>query len=39
MIDLGTSNNNKINWAFNDKKEFIAIVEIIYIQELKEERC
>jgi len=30
MIDLGTGNNNKINWALNDKKEFIAIVETVY---------
>ncbi|CAD8051946.1 unnamed protein product [Paramecium sonneborni] len=30
MIDLGTGNNNKINWAMNDKQEFIDIVEIIY---------
>jgi len=26
----GTGNNNKINWAFNDKQEFIDIVEVIY---------
>eukprot|EP00798_Chlamydomonas_sp_ICE-L_P028257 gene28257-31362_t len=30
MIDLGTGNNNKINWAMNNKQEFIDIVEIIY---------
>lgn len=30
MIDLGTGNNNKINWAMNDKQEFIDIVEVIY---------
>lgn len=30
MIDLGTGNNNKINWAFNDKQEFIDIVETVY---------
>lgn len=30
MIDLGTGNNNKINWSMNDKQEFIDIVEIIY---------
>mmetsp|Transcript_27763 Transcript_27763/g.70775 ORF Transcript_27763/g.70775 Transcript_27763/m.70775 type:complete len:143 (-) Transcript_27763:295-723(-) len=30
MIDLGTGNNNKINWAMNDKQEFIDIVETIY---------
>ncbi|KAG1675989.1 hypothetical protein FOA52_014233 [Chlamydomonas sp. UWO 241] len=30
MIDLGTGNNNKINWAMQDKQEFIDIVETIY---------
>ncbi|KAL8103064.1 hypothetical protein AgCh_027556 [Apium graveolens] len=30
MIDLGTGNNNKINWAMEDKQEFIDIVEIVY---------
>ena len=30
MIDLGTGNNNKINWAFNDKQEFIDIVETVF---------
>jgi hypothetical protein len=30
MIDLGTGNNNKINWAMTDKQEFIDIVETIY---------
>jgi DIM1 family U5 snRNP protein len=30
LIDLGTGNNNKMNWALNDKEEFIAIVETIY---------
>ena len=30
MVDLGTGNNNKINWAMTDKQEFIDIVEIIY---------
>jgi len=30
MIDLGTGNNNKINWAMNNKQEFIDIAEIIY---------
>lgn len=29
-IDLGTGNNNKINWALNDKQEFIDIVETLY---------
>ena len=30
MIDLGTGNNNKINWAMSDKQEFIDIVETVY---------
>lgn len=30
MIDLGTGNNNKVNWAMSDKQEFIDIVETIY---------
>eukprot|EP00004_Rigifila_ramosa_P007987 TRINITY_DN19177_c0_g1_i1.p1 TRINITY_DN19177_c0_g1~~TRINITY_DN19177_c0_g1_i1.p1 ORF type:complete len:156 (+),score=37.79 TRINITY_DN19177_c0_g1_i1:40-468(+) len=30
MIDLGTGNNNKINWAMNSKQDFIDIVETIY---------
>ncbi|KAK9842120.1 hypothetical protein WJX84_012157 [Apatococcus fuscideae] len=30
MIDLGTGNNNKINWAMNNKQEFIDIVETVY---------
>lgn len=30
MIDLGTGNNNKINWAMSDKNEFIDIVEVVY---------
>ncbi|PWA34123.1 mRNA splicing factor, thioredoxin-like U5 snRNP [Artemisia annua] len=29
MIDLGTSNNNKINWVMKDKQEFINIVETV----------
>lgn len=29
MIDLGTGNNNKINWPMTDKQEFIDIVEVI----------
>ncbi|KAL6056337.1 Thioredoxin-like 4A [Balamuthia mandrillaris] len=31
MIDLGTGNNNKINWALNDKQEMIDIVETVYL--------
>ncbi|KAG7530772.1 hypothetical protein FFLO_04814 [Filobasidium floriforme] len=30
MIDLGTGNNNKINWAISDKQEMIDIVETVY---------
>eukprot|EP00882_Tetradesmus_deserticola_P007109 GHRQ01007484.1.p1 GENE.GHRQ01007484.1~~GHRQ01007484.1.p1 ORF type:complete len:143 (+),score=75.60 GHRQ01007484.1:130-558(+) len=30
MVDLGTGNNNKINWAMNDKQEFVDIVETVY---------
>ena len=31
MIDLGTGNNNKINWVINSKQELIDIIETIYI--------
>eukprot|EP01016_Furgasonia_blochmanni_P001802 TRINITY_DN10717_c0_g1_i1.p1 TRINITY_DN10717_c0_g1~~TRINITY_DN10717_c0_g1_i1.p1 ORF type:complete len:143 (+),score=34.46 TRINITY_DN10717_c0_g1_i1:98-526(+) len=30
MIDLGTGNNNKINWPMTDKQDFIDIVETVY---------
>lgn len=30
MIDLGTGNNNKINWPMEDKQEMIDIVETVY---------
>ena len=30
MIDLGTGNNNKINWALNDNQEMIDIIEVIF---------
>lgn len=30
MIDLGTGNNNKINWPMTDKQEFIDIIETVY---------
>ncbi|XP_015269849.1 PREDICTED: thioredoxin-like protein 4A isoform X2 [Gekko japonicus] len=30
MIDLGTGNNNKINWAMEDKQEMIDIIETLY---------
>jgi DIM1 family U5 snRNP protein len=28
MIDLGTGNNNKINWAMDDKQEMIDVIEV-----------
>ena len=28
MVDLGTGNNNKINWALADKQEMIDIIEV-----------
>ena len=30
MIDLGTGNNNKINWALTNKQEWIDIIETVY---------
>jgi U5 snRNP protein, DIM1 family len=30
MIDLGTGNNNKINWALEDKQEMIDVIEEVY---------
>ncbi|KAJ3138455.1 Thioredoxin-like 4A [Physocladia obscura] len=30
MVDLGTGNNNKINWAMEDKQEMIDIVETVF---------
>ena len=30
MLDFGTGNNNKINWALEDKQEMIDIVEVVY---------
>ena len=30
MIDLGTGNNNKINWALNSTQEFIDITECVF---------
>ena len=29
MIDLGTGNNNKINWPMNDEQELIDILEVV----------
>lgn len=30
LIDLGTGDNNKINWAIRDKQELIDIIEVVY---------
>lgn len=30
MIDLGTGNNNKINWAIEDKQELLDILEVVW---------
>merc|ERR1712146_155394 len=30
MIDLGTGNNNKIDWILQDKNELIDIIEVVY---------
>ena len=30
MIDLGTGNNNKINWPLTSKQEMIDIIETVY---------
>lgn len=30
MVDLGTGNNNKINWAIENKQELIDIIEVVY---------
>jgi len=30
MIDLGTGNNNKINWPLNNKQEIIDLIETVY---------
>jgi len=30
MIDLGTGNNNKINWVMRDRQEMIDIIEVVY---------
>lgn len=30
QIDLGTGNNNKINWYLNDKQELIDLIEVVY---------
>ena len=30
MIDLGTGDNNKINWSLTNKQEFIDLIETVY---------
>lgn len=30
MVDAGTGNNNKINWAMTEKQEMIDIIETVY---------
>jgi DIM1 family U5 snRNP protein len=35
LIDLGTGDNNKINWAIRDKQELIDIIEVVYRGALK----
>lgn len=30
LVDLGTGNNNKINWALEDEDELIDIIEAVY---------
>ncbi|KAG2182066.1 hypothetical protein INT43_006993 [Umbelopsis isabellina] len=30
MIDLGTGNNNKINWSIDDEQELIIIINAVY---------
>lgn len=30
MVDLGTGNNNKINWVLDEKQELIDIIETVY---------
>jgi DIM1 family U5 snRNP protein len=30
MVDLGTGDNNKINWVMNDRQEMIDIIETVY---------
>ena len=30
MIDLGTGNNNKINWALTNTQELIDLIETVY---------
>jgi DIM1 family U5 snRNP protein len=30
QVDLGTGNNNKINWALDSKQELLDILEVVY---------
>ena len=30
QVDLGTGNNNKINWALGSKQELLDILEVVY---------
>ncbi|KAJ2394999.1 U4/U6-U5 snRNP complex subunit dib1 [Coemansia sp. RSA 2559] len=30
MIDLGTGNNNKVNWAIEDPQELIDMIEVVF---------
>ncbi|KAI9189114.1 U4/U6-U5 snRNP complex subunit dib1 [Blastocladiella emersonii ATCC 22665] len=30
MIDLGTGNNNKVNWPISEKQELIDLIEVVY---------
>ena len=30
MVDVGTGNNNKINWPLDNKQEMIDIIEVVY---------
>ncbi|VDN97287.1 unnamed protein product, partial [Rodentolepis nana] len=30
MVDLGTGNNNKVNWAIDNKQELLDLIESIY---------
>ena len=30
MVDLGTGNNNKVNWPLTSKQEVIDIIETVY---------
>mmetsp|Transcript_7292 Transcript_7292/g.14948 ORF Transcript_7292/g.14948 Transcript_7292/m.14948 type:complete len:143 (-) Transcript_7292:3310-3738(-) len=31
MVDMGTGNNNKINWALQDVQELIDIIETVFV--------